>query len=300
MASLVRKEIRALSTRERSALFNAITTLKESGIYDRFVHWHSSAMMMSTGSDSLISWRNRAHYSPVFLPWHREFLIRFENALRDLDQSISLPYWDWTIDATLSDPSMSDLWKDDFLGGSSKSLNGRVIDGPFSNWIIQIPSPKGATNEYLRREFNLREQLPFRQLVENVITIPKEYDKFPWDQEQTAPYSFRFLLEMPLHNPVHNWVGGTMAETYSPADPVFFFHHSNIDRIWANWQKKHSFLDSYPASGQIIDRNSKTIEYTNRNDPIYPWIENDHEESKIVKDLLNFTLYYEYDKYYVE
>ena len=66
-----------------------------------------------------------------------------------------------------------------------------------------------------------------------------------------------------LHNAVHLWVGGfiaprgggtrvvgTMANvTSSPNDPVFFLHHSMIDRIWASWQARHG-VDSYlPRSG---------------------------------------------------
>jgi len=30
-----------------------------------------------------------------------------------------------------------------------------------------------------------------------------------------------------------------MAGTNSPADPVFWLHHANIDRLWAEWQKTH-------------------------------------------------------------
>ena len=30
-----------------------------------------------------------------------------------------------------------------------------------------------------------------------------------------------------------------MDSASSPADPVFWLHHSNIDRIWAAWQKKN-------------------------------------------------------------
>lgn len=26
----------------------------------------------------------------------------------------------------------------------------------------------------------------------------------------------------------------------SPADPIFWMHHANVDRIWSEWQKKNS------------------------------------------------------------
>src|SRR5205085_2080637 len=32
---------------------------------------------------------------------------------------------------------------------------------------------------------------------------------------------------------------GTMMLPTSPNDPIFFLHHSNVDRLWAIWQKRH-------------------------------------------------------------
>ena len=43
-----------------------------------------------------------------------------------------------------------------------------------------------------------------------------------------------------LHNQVHVWVGGTMSEIPLAAfDPVFWAHHTMIDRLWALWQLAH-------------------------------------------------------------
>ena len=47
-------------------------------------------------------------------------------------------------------------------------------------------------------------------------------------------------LETSVHNPPHRWVGGLMATTRSPADPVFYMHHCWIDMLWARWQLAHS------------------------------------------------------------
>jgi hypothetical protein len=36
-----------------------------------------------------------------------------------------------------------------------------------------------------------------------------------------------------IHGSVHIWVGGTMSDAaVSPADPVFWLHHANLDRLW--------------------------------------------------------------------
>jgi tyrosinase len=59
--------------------------------------------------------------------------------------------------------------------------------------------------------------------------------------------SFSTLEGLP-HNSVHNWIGGVgaidpgpygnMTNFLSPVDPIFFLHHSNIDRLWDLWTRK--------------------------------------------------------------
>jgi len=47
------------------------------------------------------------------------------------------------------------------------------------------------------------------------------------------------LEASPFHNRVHILVGGTMATSRSPADPLFWLHHAFIDKLWADWQQTH-------------------------------------------------------------
>jgi tyrosinase len=49
-----------------------------------------------------------------------------------------------------------------------------------------------------------------------------------------------------LHADVHAWVGGTMRDLLtSPADPLFWLHHANIDRIYTSWRKQHADNSRY-------------------------------------------------------
>ena len=52
-----------------------------------------------------------------------------------------------------------------------------------------------------------------------------------------------------LHNRVHSWVGGSMIPSSSPNDPVFFLHHCNIDRLWAQWWSDDPKRPYLPAGG---------------------------------------------------
>ncbi|HWA90831.1 MAG TPA: tyrosinase family protein [Rhizomicrobium sp.] len=56
------------------------------------------------------------------------------------------------------------------------------------------------------------------------------------------------VLESQPHNLTHNNIGGYqhvpnsevgfMADNLSPVDPIFFLHHSNMDRLWDVWTRK--------------------------------------------------------------
>jgi tyrosinase len=47
--------------------------------------------------------------------------------------------------------------------------------------------------------------------------------------------AFETQLETAPHNPVHDLIGGEMANMTSPRDPIFYLHHANIDRLWHAW-----------------------------------------------------------------
>ena len=96
----IRKNCQALTPEERIVFLQALDQLKAEGTVDQFaaVHGHHFSMGIHTSSH--------------FLPWHREFLLRFEAALQALDPAISIPYWDSSIDQDPTGP----LWAADFLG----------------------------------------------------------------------------------------------------------------------------------------------------------------------------------------
>lgn len=55
--------------------------------------------------------------------------------------------------------------------------------------------------------------------------------------------SFQTTVEGVVHGSVHNAVGGDMASASSPADPLFWLHHANLDRLWSQWQVTHPGQD---------------------------------------------------------
>lgn len=88
------------------------------------------------------NYRNGAHRGPAFLPWHREFLMQLEQELRTIEPTTFVPYWDWTRDAKLPDPSAAPIWADDFMGGNGlQSDEWRVQSGAFAHSAGNWPVP---------------------------------------------------------------------------------------------------------------------------------------------------------------
>ena len=47
---------------------------------------------------------------------------------------------------------------------------------------------------------------------------------------------------------------GTMAANSSPNDPVFWLHHTNLDRLWSQWMERHGQV-YLPEQGGPIGHN---------------------------------------------
>lgn len=92
------------------------------------------------------------------------------------------------------------------------------------------------------------------------------------------------VLEARPHNSVHRCVGsrdcnfvearGFMGDMLSPVDPIFFLHHSNIDRLWDVWTRKQLKLgqphlpNGYHLATDLPDEQKSPEE---RNTDYYRW-----------------------------
>lgn len=80
-----------------------------------------------------------AHEFAAFLPWHRYFVMIYENALQDCGYKGTAMYWDWVADS--NDPAKSAVWDPvtGFGGNGQGTSNHSIIappvqDGPFKDY----------------------------------------------------------------------------------------------------------------------------------------------------------------------
>jgi tyrosinase len=71
---------------------------------------------------------------------------------------------------------------------------------------------------------NVRQALTLAPFAPTIINFPRGYSS-----------AFEPSVEGAPHDPVHDIIGGIMATMQSPTDPIFWLHHSNIDRLWVAW-----------------------------------------------------------------
>lgn len=237
---LCRKNQATLTSGEKARFVAAVLALKADGTWDQFVATHDGAHM-------------GAHRGPAFLPWHREYLRRLELELQRIDSSVTLPYWDWSVDSS----STSSIWDPDFMGGDGRPGDRRVMTGPFAFDAGQWTLVHGGVQD-LRREFGGgAPTLPLpSDVTATLAAVP--YDVAPWNTSSASGFRNRaegWIAGPQMHNRVHVWVGGSMLPLTSPNDPVFYLNHCFEDKLWADWQRQHPGEAYQPVSGAAPGHN---------------------------------------------
>jgi tyrosinase len=142
------------------------------------------------------------HRTQRFLPWHRVYLIQLEQAIQAIHPDVTIPYWDWTQAAEETVPA----W--------------------LASFTPTVPMPSGPSISVLRSPGTSADLAVLASNIPNIIAAGTFVDF--WRQIEG------------VHNAVHVWVGGSMGSIpTAPADPIFWMHHANCDRLWSLWQKAH-------------------------------------------------------------
>ncbi|CAL9015399.1 unnamed protein product [Prunus brigantina] len=179
----------------------------------------------------------QVHNCWLFFPFHRYYLYFYERILAKLidDPTFALPFWNWDAPAGMQLPALyanpdSPLY-DELRAAAHQPPT--LVDLDFN-----------GTDEKVNREarVNTNLKIMYRQMVSNA---KKPLLFFGWAYRAgTEADPGAGSVEAIPHVPVHLWTGDNtqpnfedMGNFYSAArDPIFFAHHSNVDRMWSIWK----------------------------------------------------------------
>jgi len=181
------------------------------------------------------------HGGPEFVPWHREIVNRLEALLREINPQLSLHYWDWTQDPrAIAGASLG--------GGATGTLN--LFQPDFMGYGGATSAPIGEP--WLSAGYYVPGAIPNRDGSDNPADPPEVVRRFVAGAPASAAAddaivnspnypSMRLALEN-VHNAMHGFVnmGG---QHISFRDPFVFLLHSNVDRLFAQWQVQSGHAD---------------------------------------------------------
>jgi len=138
-----------------------------------------------------------------FLGWHRTYLLQLEKMMQQIDSQAFIPYWDWVKHHSIP------KWMTPFRPSVFVPGRGTIV-------VKRTPLPAN--------------QLPTATQVNTIMAA-------------TSYTTFTDTMENGPHGQVHMWFTrnppplNAMSDIrISPADPIFWLHHAQIDRLWSQWQ----------------------------------------------------------------
>lgn len=150
-----------------------------------------------------------------FFPWHRMFLMFFEDVIRTVTgrSDFTLPYWNYTS----SDPALRGVVPPQF----------RMPSDPLYSHLYRPDRTTLANTGQPIHKNQPGDQMDISSAMacssySNVGTV----------------VGFCRSIDSGIHGKIHGLVGTArnMGKIpYAARDPLFWIHHSNIDRLWAHW-----------------------------------------------------------------
>lgn len=230
------------------------------------------------------------HATGLFFAWHRHFVQLFETALRDeCGYSGYQPYWDWARWADLP-PKSNPLYdgSSTSISGNGRYIpdrngtlqpfpipidnppaiytppgtgGGYIYEGPFVDWqlhlgpVVQMnvrngqhvnPNPRpdglGYNPRHIIRDFNntLITQGATYSILTSMLT------------NMTSIHDFHPAFFAGPHLVGHSFISGYDNDLFtSPGDPLFWFHHTQVDRMYSIWQGLDYATREYALDGTL-------------------------------------------------
>jgi tyrosinase len=232
----IRKNANNLTAPEVSRFVSAFAQLNNQGA-GRFADFRN--MHTNAGSPE-------AHGAPGFLPWHRAYLLDLERELQAIDSSVALPYWRF-------DQPAPSLFSGAFFGVSNSIGTVQFnATNPLQFWVTD-----GVQGINRRPFFNTA--TGFASVINEAQTLALG-----------SSYGSFLNMEGNPHGSAHTSFGGSISSISTAAkDPLFFLLHSNVDRLWAKWQRQFARFNPATAASFFGSPNNRIGH--NLPDTMWPW-----------------------------
>jgi tyrosinase len=265
----IRKSAVDLSAGERDRFLEALIRLKHrpvpngpagASVYDQFVALHGAVFAVLAPGLPPGDTVNFGHWNIGFCAWHRKYLREFERALQ---VGAPTPLAAGVLRNPVPPADRPAWWP----AGAEGFPIHPLLEGGFGTVLargsVGVGWPPTAAG--------------IQQLEQLVIQQPGVH---PF-------WYFWLVLEQGhqqvtsrTHNRGHNFIGGHMSTGFSPNDPVFWLHHANVDRLWANWQAGRlaevpgsTPQDHYPPPGEVSPLDGDPAPLGHRlDDQMWPWV----------------------------
>jgi len=227
------------------------------------------------------------HHFFGFLPWHRNYTLLFENALRSIEGcgTVTLPFWDQA-----GNPPPKWLW-----------------EPPFDSYTFQVNVPKEdpergpdtdrqkttrATYEYVTNPAMLKQ---LHDLIENAMKTTNWEDFADYQQGVDTVAAVEIS-----HDQMHGLTGGGLGPShpkpetagvtdgdmltveYTAFDPIFWFSHCDYDRLLWEWQRRRNATDVIGLTN-TFKRNDLIEGYLR--EPMIPWEDKKFEQMVNIRSL---------------
>jgi tyrosinase len=216
------------------------------------------------------------HASIIFPTWHRPYLSLYEQLLWNNTQTIAkrypttnratyqaaadsfrIPYWDWASGSSIPSSLTSSRITINTPTGSQRITN------PLYRYVFRptIGAPDFPSGEgFQNAPYTTRDSRAASNINANAASIHDRTYLLLSRQTEYAPFSNRAYVDSrgnqydsaeSIHDNIHGMIGGWMGLVgYSSFDPIFFLHHTNVDRLFAIWQaiNPNSYLTTSQAN----------------------------------------------------
>ena len=183
------------------------------------LHWLSNASANRYGR----------HHDNAYNPWHRSYLMAFEDTLRSVEgcEYVTLPYWN-------------------ILG---ETLPEWIYEPPFYPYsmphdIVGLDGSVAYDTNYSTERYTAAEV--FQEVAARSATIETKIEEALASQSwrgfngwSDGPDGHQGIIQ--AHDSGHMACGATIGNPDIAAfDPLFWFFHCNWDRLWWQWQNMYN------------------------------------------------------------